>query len=402
MNDADPAEIVREALRTRSALSLVLSQPRIKGSEIEKATFRPVKLGTSFQYQLTRQRGPQALHENHAPDAAATRAISLLLNDFDQAALFTTDADWTLHRRSDGSFKTHRRPPSKAKQPQAESHNRSKQYLLAENTPCPFLEAIGVMTAEGRVRSAMYHKFRQINRFLELVNDIVPELPADRELRIVDFGCGKSSLTFALHHLLTNIHGRTVSMVGLDLKGEVIRDCNVLAKRLGCAGLEFHTGAIADWEATGGVDLSVSLHACDTATDDALAQAVRWGCGVILAVPCCQHEFAPQIANPALAPLLSHGLLRERFAALATDAMRAMLLTLQGYRTQVVEFIDMEHTPKNILLRAVKTSIPATVLAQHQAEFTAYKGVLGLDQPYLERLLLGEATPAKLTQLVTN
>jgi SAM-dependent methyltransferase len=291
--------------------------------------------------------------------------------DFDDAALYTKEADYSLRRRPDGSFACKEsRPTKSADAPQA--HNRAKEYTIPEGVPCPFLAEIGVMTADGRVRRSMMHKFRQINRFLELVDDIVPALQRGRELRVVDFGCGKSYLTFALHYLLTEIHRRSVRIIGLDRKAEVIRRCAEIAGRLGCRGLEFREGDIAAHEESEPVDLAVSLHACDTATDDALAQAVRWQTRVILAVPCCQHELAETITSRELAPLFGHGILRERLAALATDALRALVLEIAGYSTQVVEFIDLEHTAKNVLIRAVRrdrddSSLRDTRLAKYQA-----------------------------------
>jgi SAM-dependent methyltransferase len=242
------------------------------------------------------------------------------------------------------------------------------------------------MTEAGQVRAARYHKFRQINRFLELVQDVVSFLPRAGPLRVVDFGCGKSYLTFALHHLLVNVHGREVAMVGLDRRQDVIDDCRRVAQKLGCRGLEFRTGDIAGFEPATAVDLAVSLHACDTATDDALAQAVRWGCRVILAVPCCQHELAARLDSPALKGLVAHGLLKERFAALATDALRALALEVCGYATQVVEFIDLEHTAKNVLLRAVRRSSSAAPAAQARNEYAELKQLLGIDRLRVDEL----------------
>jgi len=245
-----------------------------------------------------------------------------------------------------------------------------------------------VMTADGRVKSSMTHKFRQINRFVELVNDIVPSFEPERELRVVDFGCGKSYLTFALHHLLTEIHGRTVRIIGLDRKADVIGHCAEIARRLGCRGLEFREGDITDHRENDPVDLAVALHACDTATDDALAQALRWKTRVILAVPCCHHELAKKIDGGDLAPLMRHGILHERFAALATDALRSLVLEICGYATQVVEFIDLEHTAKNILIRAVRRDqLDPAHRAARLAEYNGLKRLLGIETPYLERIL---------------
>ena len=235
------------------------------------------------------------------------------------------------------------------------AHNRKKNYILEEGIPMPFLIDLGVQTAEGRIVHARYDKFRQINRFLEFIEDVLPELPKDREVTILDFGCGKSYLTFAIYYYLHELKGYDIRIIGLDLKTDVIYACNQLAKKYGYRKLKFMEGNIADYTGSDEVDMVVTLHACDTATDFALAKAVGWKAKVILSVPCCQHEVNRQIANETLAPLFSYGLIKERMAALVTDAMRAEYLKREGYDTQILEFIDMEHTPKNILIRAIKT-----------------------------------------------
>jgi SAM-dependent methyltransferase len=216
-----------------------------------------------------------------------------------------------------------------------------------------------------------------------LVDDVVPSLRPEGTLRVVDFGCGKSYLTFAVHHLLTVLRGRDVELVGLDLKEDVIAACSALAERSGAAGLRFERGDIAGFEAEGHVDLVVSLHACDTATDEALAQAVRWQADAILAVPCCQKEAYRQLDSTLLAPLLRHGLAKERFAALITDVLRGQLLELAGYRAQLVELVALEHTAKNVLIRAVKGKPAADDVRRAYEEL---RDSLGLD-PALERLL---------------
>ena len=248
------------------------------------------------------------------------------------------------------------------------SHNRTKNYILNEGTPVPFLVELGVMTKDGAVTKAKYDKFRQINRFLEFVQDILPALPNDRTITILDFGCGKSYLTFAIYHFLKVLHGRDVKIIGLDLKKDVIANCNRLAEKLGYKELTFLHGDIADYEGMNQVDMVVTLHACDTATDFALAKAIGWDASVILSVPCCQHELNKQIKNEELSPLLKYGLIKERTAALFTDAIRGNLLEAAGYQTQILEFIDMEHTPKNILLRAVRKQKPSTEKLQKNLE----------------------------------
>jgi SAM-dependent methyltransferase len=253
-------------------------------------------------------------------------------------------------------------------------HNRQKQYRILPGKPVPFLVHLGVMTAEGKVVAAKYDKFKQINRFLEYIDDILPrvlEHTAGRQLRIADFGCGKSYLTFAVHYYLTQIKGLSVDIIGLDLREDVISLCSKLASTLECSGLSFHTGDISDYAKTAaartlsdsvdaipGPDIVMTLHACDTATDHALAYAVSAGAVAILSVPCCQHELNAKIGTttviPQLVPLMKYGIVKERFSALATDTLRAELLEQAGYSVQILEFIDMSHTPKNLMIRAVR------------------------------------------------
>ena len=259
-------------------------------------------------------------------------------------------------------------------------HNRKKHYILEEGIPVPFLIDLGVQTAEGRIVHARYDKFRQINRFLEFVQDILPQMEKGRELTILDFGCGKSYLTFALYYYLKILNGYDIRVIGLDLKEDVIARCNALAEKYGYDKLTFLTGDIADYEGVSKVDMVVTLHACDTATDYALEKALEWDAKVILSVPCCQHELNKQMENEILKPVLKYGLIKERIAALVTDALRAGRLEEAGYQVQILEFIDMEHTPKNILIRAVKTGKPHEI-----KELDACEKFLGVD-PLLGRL----------------
>lgn len=247
---------------------------------------------------------------------------------------------------------------------------KKKNYLLPEGRPVPFLVLLGIMNDEGKVISSRYDKFRQINRFLEFIDDILPEFTdktaAGQPLRIADFGCGKSYLTFAVHYYLTEIRHIPCEIEGLDLKEEVITYCNEMAKKLGLQNLIFHTGNNADYSGQHNPDIVITLHACDTATDYALKYAVERGARAILSVPCCQHQINTQLQKqdkaiaseipPEFTPLLKWGIIREKFSSLVTDALRGEWLEQQNYKVQMLEFIDMEHTPKNILIRAVKKS----------------------------------------------
>lgn len=241
------------------------------------------------------------------------------------------------------------------------------------------------MTPEGRVHAKKQDKYRQINRFLEMVTDVLDALPTDREIKIVDFGCGKSYLTFALYHLLAVEQGRDISVVGLDLKEDVIAFCSSLAEKLAYDKLRFLVGDIADYNELDSVDMVVTLHACDTATDAALAKAVGWGASVIMSVPCCQHELFRQISNDTLTPLLSQGLLKERFSALITDAARGNLLEVLGYKVNMLEFVDPEHTPKNLLIRAVSSRHKELSINKWE-QYESFRNFLHIS-PALERML---------------
>ena len=246
---------------------------------------------------------------------------------------------------------------------------RNKKYLLPEGSPVPFLVLLGIMTPEGKVIASKYDKFRQINRFLEFINDIIPEVQklkneeeAASPIRIADFGCGKSYLTFAVHYFLTEIKHIPCEIEGLDLKEDVINYCNEITKKLALQNLIFHTGNIADYSNKQNPDIVITLHACDTATDFALQYAVEHEAKAILSVPCCQHEVNKllseqkqlQEASSAFSSLLKWGIIKEKFSSLVTDALRGEWLENHNYRVQMLEFIDIEHTPKNILIRAVR------------------------------------------------
>ena len=337
-------------------ISATLSSPRTKGGAV-KVKVRPLlKKGTLF-FQLEEFKGNQAFHRNLPADEACA-ALLLYMEEMKQLQMETRQASVTALVSKKGKVtvkkKARKEPAKKADL----SHNRQKRYILEEGVPVPFLVDLGVMTGEGKVVHAKFDKFRQINRFLEFIEDILPRLKDraedGRELTILDFGCGKSYLTFAIYYYLHELKGYD-RIIGLDLKRDVIRRCNELSGKYGYEKLRFLEGDIADYTGVDRVDMVVTLHACDTATDFALAKAIGWDAKVILSVPCCQHELNRQIKSDVLEPVLKYGLIKERMAALVTDALRAQYLEREGYETQILEFIDMEHTPKNILIRAVKT-----------------------------------------------
>lgn len=386
--------LIREIMENRSLLAATLSNPRRKGAdEPTKVKVKPYLLKDGLKYQFALTIGTKELHENREPEAAAALLNALLTDSFKQGLLQTNDADYQILVNKRGQAAIKRQPATKAAQPAEMTHNRKKRYILEEGEPAPFLVELGVMNAQGKVLAAKYDKFRQINRFLELIADVVPHLAEDRRLRIIDFGCGKSYLTFALYHYLARVLRLDIEVTGLDLKADVIAQCSALADKLGYERLRFAVGDIGAYEGADRVDMVVTLHACDTATDAALDKAVRWGADVILSVPCCQHELFAQVESALLAPMLGHGIVKERFAALLTDSVRANLLELVGYKAQIIEFIDMEHTAKNLLIRAVRQPHPDAAKRRELARaYRELKRQLRIS-PYLERALADRLAP---------
>ena len=331
---------------------ILLTNP-VDESTFSKTKIRPLLLKGELIFQAEEQRGKQAFHKNLNIDEAILYVENCLAHDFRQGEITSAKGKGTVLVSKKGKMTVKFKQQARIITQKTLEHNRKKQYLLPEGTPVPFLVDLGVMTKEGQIVHSRYDKYRQINRFLEFIEDILPQLDKHKENVIIDFGCGKSYLTFAMYYYLKELKGYPVRIIGLDLKEEVIRHCSELSIRYGYDKLSFTCGDIASYEGVDHVDMVVTLHACDLATDYALEKAVGWDAKVILSVPCCQHELNKQIKNPLLQPVLEYGLIKERMAALYTDAIRAQILEYTGYNTQILEFIDMEHTPKNILLRAV-------------------------------------------------
>lgn len=343
--------ILKKSLN-KEFLSAIISNPREKDG-IVKIKIRPVEHKDNILYQCEEHRNNQVFHHN-LNEEEATGYIENAMQEFKQMQMETRKFRYQVLVSKKGKMTIQRRLQTGRFKEIDLSHNRKKHYILEEGKAVPFLQDLGVMTKEGEIVRTKFDKFRQINRFLEFIEDILPELDKGRELTILDFGCGKSYLTFAMYYYLHELKEYDIRIIGLDLKKEVIRHCNELSEKYGYEKLRFLEGDIADYTGVNKVDMVVTLHACDTATDYALAKAVGWDAKVILSVPCCQHELNRQIRNEVLEPVLRYGLLKERMAALITDGLRAQYLEREGYEAQILEFIDMEHTPKNILIRAVK------------------------------------------------
>ena len=342
-----------------------------KGAErtFNKIDVKPVLIKGTVYFQVSRYFDQKVFHENLSKTEAMNVLHELMGTYFKQAQFFTTQADVQVLFNKKGDGTVLKKAPSRFEV--SLTHDRKKEYIIPEGEACDFMEALGVMDADGRVYKKKYDKFRQLNKYLEFVEDSMGSF--EDEMTIIDFGCGKAYLTFALYYYLVKLKGKKAQIIGLDLKRDVIEFCNETAQKLGYESLIFKIGDISDFDYNGKVDMVVSLHACDTATDEAIFKAVTWGAKVIFAVPCCQHELFAQLKNDQMTPLLKHGVIRDKLATIVTDTLRANALEAVGYTVQMLEFIDMEHTPKNILIRAIKTEKSPIKLIEDYSRYLDFK-----------------------------
>ncbi len=328
---------------------LVVSKPFNK-----PAPYRRIDIEyKSGHYHISKYTEKQVFHENLSPNQLKEVLCDDYMQAFSHLNAWADSREFALRITKKRKLFFDVRQSERAKVLPSNAHNRRKKYILAEGEVIEPLVDMGIFTKEGKVVKSMYGKYKQINRFIEMIDDVVKKRP-EKHLNIVDFGCGKSYLTFILYHYLTVIRELSVSIIGLDLKAAVIEDCNRAARKYGYENLNFQLGDINGFSCPFDVDMVISLHACDTATDYALYNAITWNAPMIFAVPCCQHELNGQIHTEEQALLTRYGIVAERFSALLTDAIRGNLLEYMGYNTQLLEFVDLAHTPKNILIRAVK------------------------------------------------
>lgn len=369
-------QFFREVFSDASLAKVIFSGKRKKSLEYTKVMLRHLTIGGKRKYQAEYTYPKKVTHANLEADAAIALALRLVCEDFKQVNVFTATGETQVLAAKPETPRITRRPSAgsaigaatgavagsgsgaaaaPAASISAAPHNRAKNYVLPAGIPCDFLIRLGIMGEDGTVFPRSYSKFRQINRYLEIVEDVFPYLPRDKTLKIIDFGCGKAYLTFALYHYLKVMKHRNVEIIGLDLKEDVIDFCNDVAADLGYDELKFLKGDIADYT-DDHADMVVTLHACDTATDYALINAVAWNTKVILSVPCCQHELFKQLRNDLHKPILKHGILKDRFTEYLTDGLRGLKLEAAGYDVAMIEFTSLEHTARNIMIKAVKTN----------------------------------------------
>ena len=341
-----------EECTQKGIIKIVVSNPR-KGEKKTRIEIRPFEQKGVILYQTASYNNNQVYHKNRTREELIW-FVKECTTEYKQINIFCPTEQISVLISKKGKV-TIKRQKNTAVKELSLQHNRKKQYILPEDKPVSFLVELGIQTSQGKLVDKKIKKFKQINRFLEFVKDVEKELPEDKPVTIIDFGCGKSYLTFAVYYYLHEMQKKEVNIIGLDLKETVIRHCNELAEKFGYhEHLKFYHGDISDYEGVDQVDMVMTLHACDVATDYALHKAVLWNAKVILSVPCCQHEVNKQIQSQLLQPLLKYGILKERMSALITDGLRASILEQEGYEVQILEFIDMEHTPKNLLIRGVK------------------------------------------------
>lgn len=375
-------KLVNNIILNREIIGGVLSNLRKKDEEgFNKIDIKPVLIKDEINIQIVYNYKTKVIHENLELRKSVVKITELLSENFLQAIFFTKKADYQILISKKGKVKILKNKPTKKEINL--SHNIKKDYIIEDGKPCDFLIRLGVMNEKGKVFSRRYDKFRQINRFLEMVADVIPSMDKEKTLNIIDFGCGKSYLTFALYYYLVDILNLNVNIIGLDLKHDVIKFCNEVAMDLNYNKLKFIHGDIKDFHGSKEIDMVVTLHACDTATDAALVKAVNWDAKAILSVPCCQHEFYNKVQNPILEPMLKHGIIREKLSSLITDSLRSNVLEILGYQVQMLEFIDMEHTPKNILIRAIK--MDKTNNKEAIDSYIKFKEFWALEDLYIEK-----------------
>lgn len=383
-------EIIQETVNNQNILFAVFSGIRNKSEKtFNKVTIKKVTIQNEIKHQFEYFYDKNVEHKNFDNTETKNEIINLIGIYFKQAIINTTEFDYHIIVNKKGEVKINKKAPTKKFE--EISHNRKKNYIINEGEKSAFLIELGIMNTQGKIIKSKYDKFKQINRYLELVSDCIPYLDKNKTIKIIDFGCGKAYLTFALYDFLVLKMGYNVEIVGLDLKENVIKFCSNLAKKLNYDDLRFEQGDIKGFNQFDDVDMVISLHACNTATDEALAKAVNWGAKVILAVPCCQHEFLKKIKNEKMIPMMKFGIIKEKLASLLTDSVRANVLEIMGYRTQVLEFIDMEHTPKNIMIRAFFEDTNNSKVINQYKEFKNEWQIT----PYIEEAF-GESLTKKL------
>lgn len=375
-------EILKENLMKNQFIEIIISGKINTEVVFNKVGVKPFLKENKLNLQFSYIYDKKTMHENIEIEDLYEK-LNKEFSNFKQMIVFTVENDYQILKNKKG-IKIIKQKPSK--KINSLEHNRKKNYIIEENKPCKFLEILGVMNENGKVYKDKYDKFRQINKYLEFIRDIKDEITKKEKIRIVDFGSGKAYLTFSLYYYIVEVLGVEAEITGIDLKEDVVKFCNETAKKLSYKNLSFLCGDIKTFDNFEGIDMIVTLHACDIATDMAIAHGIKWKSRIIMVVPCCQHEIFGQIKNESMNPLLKHGILKERLSSLVTDSVRGNILEILGYSVQFVEFIDMEHTPKNIMIRAIYNGKKNEKALKDFQIFKAFWNI----NPYLENAMKEE------------
>lgn len=368
---------------------IIISNPKSKDASVFiKIIISLKEISGSITYQAEKYTEKQVFHENFEISLLEDKLIEYLKIGYKQINAYGNglETEIKINKKNDCLYKEVKASQDNVCKMMPSSNNRKKNYLLNEGMDIPVFRELGIFTKDFKVVNSKYDKFKQINRFTELVDDVIKDYHKT-SINIIDFGCGKSYLTFILYYYLTEIRGIDANIIGLDLKADVIMKCNELARRFNYHNLKFMIGDINGFKAPFDVDMVVTLHACDTATDYALYNAIKWNADIILSVPCCQHEVNKQIKSDKLSLLTKYGIIKERAAALITDAIRGSMLEYSGYKTDVMEFIDIEHSPKNILIRAVKSNVSNAKRKDALSEALRLADEFSISQTLMNKLL---------------
>ncbi len=343
-------EILHELIDNEKITKIIFSNNKNKENKFFKVVIEPIVLKSSLFYQFSFYYDTQVKHQN-VNENVCNKIIETLSLGYKQGDINTLDENIKVLVNKKGKQKIIRTKQKNEVKTKL-NHNKKKNYILQENTPIDFLIELDIMNKDGHVFADKKKKFKQINKFLEMLESV--ESHINDNSKVVDIGCGKSYLTFATYYYFNVIKNKNINIIGLDLKKDVIENCSALASKLNYKNINFYNVDVKDFEFTENIDLCITLHACNTATDYALYNSIIWNAKVILSVPCCQHELLTQVKNDDLQPMLKHGILKERFSAMLTDTIRSLTLEKYGYKSNIIEFIDVEHTPKNIMIKAIK------------------------------------------------
>ncbi|MCB2295628.1 SAM-dependent methyltransferase [Clostridium algoriphilum] len=365
-------EIVKQEI-----IKLVISNKISKESQYNKITFVLKQDDVKKYYQIEKYTDKQVFHENIDINRLGDKLLEFTASNYKQVDAWSNTTTFDLKISKKGKVHLGKKKSDNGTMANKE-HNKEKNYILKEGMMIEPLIDLGIFTKEGKVINSKYDKYKQINRFVEIIDDEIKKNDY-KELTILDFGCGKSYLTFVLYYYFVEIKKINVKMIGLDLKDDVIKKCNDIAKRYNYENLHFELGDINGFKYDNNVDMVITLHACDTATDYALYNAIKWNTKMIFSVPCCQHEFNSQIKTESFSILTKYGIVQERIAALMTDSVRANLLESVGYKTQLLEFIDISNSPKNILIRASLSNIPLNIKEKALSEVNSLMNQFNLN-----------------------